>query len=193
MAITNFEERLSNNSGLIAKEVNLVLSYFKEQSIPRKTIILKAGEVATEAYYIIEGCIRVYYEKEGIEISAYFFTEDMFTNACESFIGQKASMHFMQAVEDCKVLSISYNKLEELYKELPKINAIFRKLMEERFEAIHNSFTAQILLTPEERYRNLQKNNPSLLNRIPQHQIATYLGVTPISLSRIRSRLKNNQ
>ncbi|MGL1386119.1 hypothetical protein ACSTJO_00035, partial [Vibrio parahaemolyticus] len=68
------------------------------------------------------------------------------------FIGQKPSRHFIEAAEDSEVLSISYNKLEELYTKLPKANAFFRKMMEERFEAINNSFTAQILETPEERY-----------------------------------------
>ncbi|MBR2649260.1 MAG: Crp/Fnr family transcriptional regulator [Sediminibacterium sp.] len=190
MATDNLRKRLSKNSDLTTKEINLVTGYFTEQSIPKKTVILKAGEIAQKAYYINKGCMRVFYVKEDVEISAYFFTEDMFTNACESFIGQKPSRHFIEAAEDSEVLSISYNKLEELYTKLPKANAFFRKMMEERFEAIHNSFTAQILETPEERYSNLQKNNPSLINRIPQHQIATYLGITPISLSRIRSRLK---
>lgn len=190
MPTDNFSKRLLKNSGLTTQETDLIKSYFKEQEIPKKTVILKAGEIAKKAYYIIKGCMRVYYVRDGIEISAYFFTEDMFTNACESFIGQKPSRHFIEAAEDSIVLSVSYQKLEELYNRLPKANVLFRKMMEERFEAIHHSFTSQILESPKERYINLQKNNPALLNRIPQHQIATYLGITPISLSRIRSRLK---
>lgn len=185
-----FITRLKKLSGLTDKEINIVQSRFTEQKIDKKTVILKAGEIATSAYYIIKGCMRVYYDKDGTQISAYFFTEDMFTNACESFIGQKPSRHFIEAAEDCEVLSISYNELETLYTNFPKASGFFRKIMEERFEAIHHSFTSQILDTPEERYINFRKNNPSLLNRIPQHQIATFLGITPISLSRIRSRIK---
>jgi CRP-like cAMP-binding protein len=176
-------------SGLSEKEIRIVLSRFEEKIIKKKTIVLSAGEIANEAYFIIKGCMRVYYNKEDIEISAYFFTEDMFTNACESFIGRKPSRHFIAASEDCHVLAISYNNLEKLYSELPKANAFFRKIMEERFEAIHHSFTSQIMDNPKERYLNLVKTNLSLINRIPQHQIATYLGITPVSLSRIRNRL----
>jgi CRP-like cAMP-binding protein len=190
MAADKFIHRLKSSSGLTNDEISAVQSRFRQQRVSKKTVVLKAGEVANEAYYIIKGCMRVYYLKGDIEISAYFFTEDMFTNACESFIGQKPSRHFIEAAEDCEVLSISYQKLTALYKEFPAANAFFRKIMEERFEAIHHSFTAQILDTPEQRYLSLVKTNLSLVNRIPQHQLATYLGITPVSLSRIRSRLR---
>src|SRR5258708_39999197 len=122
MSKDKFINRLKKNSGLTDREINIVQSCFKEQKINKKTIVLKADEIASEAYYIIKGCMRVFYDKEGTEISAYFFTEDMFTNACESFIGQKPSRHFIEAAEECEVLSISYKELEKLYKELPKAN-----------------------------------------------------------------------
>ncbi len=69
------------------------------------------------------------------------------------------------------------------------MNEFVRKVLEERFVALHEVFTSQILDSPEQRYLNLQKENPELLNRIPQHQIATFLGITPTSLSRIRNRI----
>jgi CRP-like cAMP-binding protein len=113
----------------------------------------------------------------------------MFAGAYDSFITQKPSRHSIETVEQCQVLSISYQAFQELFVRFPGMNEFVRKVLEERFVALHELFTAQILDSPEERYINLQKNRPDLINRIPQHQIATFLGITPVSLSRIRNRL----
>jgi CRP-like cAMP-binding protein len=113
----------------------------------------------------------------------------MFAGAYDSFISQKPSRHSIEALEDCYVLSISYKTFQKLFIEFPKMNEFVRKVLEERFVSLHELFTSQILDSPEERYLNLQKERPDLLQRIPQHQIATFLGITPVSLSRIRNRV----
>jgi CRP-like cAMP-binding protein len=133
--------------------------------------------------------MRLFYIKDGIDISAYFFTENMFAGAYDSFASRKSSRHYIEAVEDCQVLSISYANMQRLYDQLPGMNFFVRKILEERFISLHELFTAQILDSPEQRYTTLQKDRPDLLQRIPQHQIATYLGITPVSLSRIRNRV----
>lgn len=130
-----------------------------------------------------------YFMKKTGNISAYFFTEKMFAGAYDSFISQKPSKHHIETIEDSEVLSISYKEFQQLLKYNPKFNELVRKILEERFLALHDLFTSQILDSPEERYIKLQKERPDLINRIPQHQIATYLGVTPVSLSRIRNRI----
>jgi CRP-like cAMP-binding protein len=171
------------------KELTTVLKHLEEKNIKRKTSLLKAGQIAKEVYYIISGCIRLFYEKDGEDISAYFFTEQMFAGAYDSFTSQKPSRHFIETLEDCKVLVISYVALQTLYREFPRMNQFVRKVLEERFISLHELFTSQILDSPEERYVNLVKQRPDLLLRVPQHQIATFLGVTPVSLSRIRNRV----
>ena len=174
-------------------DLEIMLRRFEERKIKKKTNLLEAGRVSKEVYFVLEGCLRVYYEKDGVDISAYFFTEDMFAGAYDSFTSKEPSRHSIEAIESSHLLVISYDNLQKLYQELPAMNALVRTVLEERFFALHQLFTSQILDTPEERYLNLIKERPNLLKRIPQHQIATFLGITPVSLSRIRSRVAKSK
>ncbi|MFY7937791.1 MAG: Crp/Fnr family transcriptional regulator [Flavobacterium sp.] len=176
-------------TGFTDSDLGIVLKHFETKSIKKKTNILEAGTTAKEVYFILNGCIRLFYEKDGEDISAYFFTEKMFAGAYDSFISQKPSRHSIETLEDCQVLAISYKALQELFIEFPKMNEFVRKVLEERFVSLHELFTSQILDSPEERYLNLLKERPDIIQRIPQHQIATFLGITPVSLSRIRNRV----
>ena len=176
-------------TGFTDSDLGSVLKHFETKSIKKKTKILEAGTTAKEVYFILNGCIRLFYNKDGEDISAYFFTEKMFAGAYDSFISQKPSRHSIETLEDCQVLAISYKALQELFFEFPKMNEFVRKVLEERFVSLHELFTSQILDSPEERYLNLLKERPDIIQRIPQHQIATFLGITPVSLSRIRKRV----
>lgn len=190
MTNENIFTAIKQMTGFTDSELGIVLKHFETKSIKKKSNLLEAGATAKEVYFILNGCIRLFYEKDGEDISAYFFTEKMFAGAYDSFISQKPSRHSIETLEDCEVLAISYKALQQLFIEFPKMNEFVRKVLEERFVALHELFTAQILDSPEERYLNLQRERPDLLNRIPQHQIATFLGITPVSLSRIRNRVK---
>ena len=176
-------------TGFTDSDLGIVLKHFETKSIKKKTNILEAGTTAKEVYFILNGCIRLFYKKDGEDISAYFFTEKMFAGAYDSFISQKPSRHSIETLEDCQVLAISYKALQELFIEFPKMNEFVRKVLEERFVSLHELFTSQILDSPEERYLKLLKERPDIIQRIPQHQIATFLGITPVSLSRIRNRV----
>ena len=176
-------------TGFSDAELELVMKYFEVKNIKKKTILLKAGETAQELYFIVSGCMRLFYEKDGADISAYFFTDMMFAGAYDSFASRQPSRHSIETSEDCQILTISYKGWQQLFIELPKMNALVLKIIEERFISLHKLYTSLILDTPEERFINLQNERPDILQRIPQHQIATFLGVTPVSLSRIRNRL----
>lgn len=189
MISDNTASSIKQLTGMSDIELSFVLNRFEEKDIKKKTVVLSSGKVAQEIYYIINGCMRLFYEKDGKDISAYFFTENMFAGAYDSFTTQQPSRHSIETVDDCYVLSVSYKNFQALFDECPKWNEALRKILEERFLSLHHLFTSQILDSPEERYLNLLKYRPDLLNRIPQHQIATFLGVTPVSLSRIRNRV----
>lgn len=189
MTNDNTSKAIQQITGINDIELSIVLKYFELKNIKKKTNLLKAGSIAKEVYFIISGCIRLFYEKDGVDISAFFFTEKMFAGAYDSFVSQKPSRHNIETLEDSQVLAISYKALQELFIEFPKMNEFVRKIIEERFVSLHELFTSLILDSPEERYLNLKKQRPDLLNRIPQHQIATFLGITPVSLSRIRNRV----
>lgn len=176
-------------TGFSVEELAGLLNKFERKVLKKKTRLLSPGETADEVYLILQGCMRLYYEKDGQDISAYFFTEGMFSGAFDSFTSQQPTRHFIETLEDCHVVAVSYNGFKNLFIDFPRMDEFVRKILEERFISLHQLFTAQILDSPEERYINLRKFRPDLINRIPQHHLATFLGITPVSLSRIRSRV----
>ena len=131
----------------------------------------------------------MYCEKDGEELSTYFFTENMFAGSYDSFLSRKPSKVAIETLEDCDVLVLTHEAQETLYKVFPKMNEFIRKAIEQRFVLLHDLFISYLLNSPEERYLTLLKERPELLQRIPQHQIASFIGVTPVSLSRIRNRV----
>lgn len=170
-------------------ELEVIMPYFEFRKIKKKSILLDIGEVSNEVFYVIKGCIRLYCEKDGEELSTYFFTENMFAGSYDSFISRKPSKVAIETLEDTEFLALSYESQEKLYKIFPKMNEFIRKAIEQRFVLLHDLFISYLLNSPEERYLMLIKERPDLLQRIPQHQIASFLGVTRVSLSRIRNRL----
>jgi CRP-like cAMP-binding protein len=170
-------------------ELKIIMPYFVPKKFKKKSILLNAGQVSNEVYYLIKGCIRLFCEKDGEELSTYFFTENMFAGSYDSFLSRKPSKVAIETLEECEVLSLTHEAQEELYKVFPKMNEFIRKAIEQRFVLLHDLFISYLLNSPEERYLMLQKDRPKLLQRIPQHQIASFLGITPVSLSRIRNRV----
>ena len=170
-------------------ELKIIMPYFEYRIFRKKTTLLEIGKVSNEVFYLIKGCIRLYCEKDGEELSTYFFTENMFAGSYDSFISRKPSKVAIETLEECEVLVLTHKGQEKLYKIFPKMNEFIRKAIEQRFVLLHDLFISYLLNSPEERYLMLLKDRPELVQRIPQHQIASFLGVTRVSLSRIRNRL----
>ena len=170
-------------------ELKIIMPYFEHKRFKKKTTLLDIGKVSNEVFYLIKGCIRLYCERDGEELSTYFFTENMFAGSYDSFLSRKPSKVAIEILEECKVLILTHKGQEKLYEIFPKMNEFIRKAIEQRFVLLHDLFISYLLNSPEERYLMLLKDRPELLQRFPQHQIASYLGVTPVSLSRIRNRV----
>jgi CRP-like cAMP-binding protein len=170
-------------------ELEIIMPYFEQKKFKKKSILLNIGKISNEVFYLVNGCIRLYCEKDGEELSTYFFTENMFAGSYDSFLSRKLSKVAIETLEDCEVLILSHESLENLYQVFPKMNEFIRKAIEQRFVLLHDLFISYLLNSPEERYLTLIKDRPELIQRIPQHQIASFLGITPVSLSRIRNRV----
>ena len=170
-------------------ELEIFMPYFETRMFKKKSILLDIGKISNEVFYIIKGCIRLYCEKDREELSTYFFTENMFAGSYDSFLSRRPSKVAIESLEECEVLVLSYEAQEELYKVFPKMNEFIRKAIEQRFVLLHDLFISYLLNSPEERYITLLNDRPDLLQRIPQHQIASFLGITAVSLSRIRNRI----
>ena len=176
-------------TGFSDTELDLVLDYFERRVFKKRSLVQPAGRVANAVYFVESGCLRLFYTKDGVDRTTYFFTENAFAGTYDSFISRKPSLIAIEALEETQVLALSHSALEELYRVFPKMNEFIRKSIEQRFVVLHDLFTSYLLNSPEERYRALLKERPELIRRIPQHHIASFIGVTPVSLSRIRKRI----
>ena len=146
-------------------------------------------EVAQDAYFILDGCIRFYYLTEsGNQITGFVFTENMFAGCHTSYFNQIPSLQILETLEPTTVLTLSHKSLNALYDLVPRTNVLIRKIYQERFTHAQRVIESLISLKPEERYQNLLTERPDLVQRVPQHILASYIGITPVSLSRIRAR-----
>jgi len=175
---------------LSESEREMLNNYFIFREVPKGYKIVEYNEKTTEWYFLNKGCVRFYYIKDnGEEVTGFFFTENMFFTSIESFLSEQPSLQVFEALEPCELMVLNKNDLEELYNVFPKMNLFARKLLEERFINAQRVVASFILLKPEERYFRMFQSNPEILNRVPQHTLATYLGITAVSLSRIRNRI----
>lgn len=171
-------------------EWHLIRSSFVQRMVDAKTLLTKEGEVTHELFFIQSGLARLFYQTDDNEqMTSFIFFENMFASCLESFLQKIPSNQNLETLEPCVVLTITRDALEALYVECPKVNIIMRKVLEQRFIASQRLLSQYILKSPQERYEQLLGNNPQLLQRVPQNIIATFLGITPVSLSRIRKRI----
>ncbi|MCK0107901.1 Crp/Fnr family transcriptional regulator [Flavobacteriaceae bacterium S0825] len=164
------------------------------ECIPIKTfkkgdLLLSEGQVSRDSYFVIEGCVRKYYIIEGEERTTEFYVEDESIASLQSYQNKTPANHYFECVEDCRLAVLNYEKEQELFKRVPKYEALCRMSMESDFGEQQEALAKFITSSPEERYKNLLETRSDLLQRVPQYHLASYLGVKPESLSRIRKRL----
>jgi CRP-like cAMP-binding protein len=145
------------------------------------------GHTCKTIYFVKEGCVRIYYFKEDIDITESFEFENAFVARAESLFTGKPSRKAIQAIEDTSLIAIDSNKLFKLFESYPDLERLFRKIIEGSYVSTVNRIESLQFNTAEERYFNLIKDHPNVLKRIPLKYIASYLGITPVSLSRIRA------
>lgn len=189
-----FEELFKTVNQLVdlnETEKSIFQDAFTFLKISKNQTLIAEGQVATELYFINKGLLRLYYNKDGDLITAYIFREHLFASSYASFLESSPSIQCLDTLEDCELLVLSKQKLDLLYQEIPKINILTRKIAEQRFLNSQRILSSFLLDSPEERYKKFAENNNDLFLRIPHHIIASFLGITPVSLSRIRKRLQD--
>mgnify|MGYP000288512237 CR=1 FL=1 len=169
-------------------EKNKITSLNIFYTIKKGTILLKQGELSNQGYFVLKGCIRSYYIIEGDEKTTEFYTEmEGITPRC--VIDNKPSKHYINCVED-SILIISNPEMEaEMFEKFPKFESLCRVLSENLVSKQQIDFDNFKISSPEERYLDLIDRRPDLIQRVPQHQIASFLGIKPQSLSRIKARI----
>jgi CRP-like cAMP-binding protein len=161
-----------------------------ERNFKKGDFLLKEGEVENNLSFIVEGAVRIFtYNKKDEDISIGFATERYFCSSYSSFVSRKLSLIAIQALEDVKILCMSYDNLQDLYRfshtgeRLGRINAELTICFKEEREIV------LLTMSAKERYQHLIETQPKLLELVKLEHLATYLGITPQSLSRIRREL----
>ena len=171
------------------KEKEIISSYLTLREIPKQYTLVDLGDVAKEVYFVKKGCLRMFYiSEEGNEVTGFVFPENMMVSSFESFLSREPSVQIIESIEDSELFVLSFNAINELYQKVPAMNILVRKILEQRMIHAQKVVAALIMNKPQDRYTAYQNLHPGLENRIPQHILASYMGITPVSLSRIKRR-----
>ena len=174
----------------VEKKTIVSLDIFR--TVKKGSILLKEGQKSNDGYFVLNGCIRTFYIIDGEEKTTDFYTEmEGHTPSC--VLSKKPSQYSISCVED-SIITVSNPDMEaEVFEKFPKFETLCRILSEQLLSKSQSSFDEFKTSSPEKRYLNLLENRPDLLQRVPQHQIASYLGIKPQSLSRMRARIIENR
>lgn len=169
------------------EDFEAVLHY---KTYQKDDIILQAGKTCKFVGFSLKGNTRVYEIVEGVEVNRVFFLEKTFVTEYYSFITQTPSKEWIVCLEDCEMLLVYYEDLQKLYQKHRSIERAGRRIAEQMYIRQRNKVAQFLIHNPEERYLYLMEKNPQLIEQVPHYHIASYLGITPQSLSRIRKRLE---
>lgn len=168
------------------KEAMASLDIFR--TVKKGSILLHEGKKSNEGYFVLQGCLRTFYMIDGEEKTTNFYTEmEGITPTC--VIDKQASKYSIACVEDSLITVSTPGLEEEMFEKFPKFETMCRILSEKLLSKNQSHFDEFKTSSPEERYLKLVENRPDLIQRVPQHQIASYLGIKPQSLSRLRARI----
>lgn len=179
---------MSKYISLTEEEKNVILSLDIFHAVKKGTILLKEGQKSKNSYFVLKGCIRTYYVLDNEEKSTAFYTEmEALTPPC--VITKTPSEYYISCTEDT-LLTVSSSDMEaEINSKFPKFDIMCRILSEELLAKQRIDFDEFKTSSPEQRYLNLLQKRPDLIQRVPQYQLASYLGIKPESLSRLRARI----
>ena len=179
---------------LTDEEFEHAKTFFIPKKIRRGQFLLYAGEVCKYVAFVEKGCMRQYYiDAKGEEHVVQFAIEDWWISDMYSTLTGKPATYNIDALENSEVLLFERSRQDELCERIPKFERFFRLLLEGAFVAKERRIAAAISFSAEQQYLCMQEMYPKIVQRIPQNQIASYLGITPQSLSRIRRELSEKK
>ena len=186
--------QLFYNSGLVSlPKATEIASHFSQKLIPKNQFFLVEGNHCNEYLFLEKGFMRAFaHDTEGNDVTTAFYSDNQVVFEVSSFFNRTISKENIQALTDSEGWYISYEQLNMLFHSLPEFREFGRSILVKGFAALKNRVLSMITETAEERYAQLLKNNPEIFKYAPLKTIASYLGVTDTSLSRIRKEFAKN-
>jgi len=189
--IETFHQYLEEkNLRLREEEFAFWVSLMNEKKLKRGEFLLQPGEIARSIAFVVRGCLRLYsIDDKSKEHIIQFAPENWWISDMESLNNDTPSDYFIDALENSDLLLMDRTSQEKLYREIPAAAIFFQNLLQKRQSATQRRIISSMSIPAEDRYLDFLKTYPSLAVRVPQHMIASYLGITPESLSRIRKQV----
>ena len=171
------------------EQLDKIVDYFKPKTIKRNGFLLCEGEVCKEFYYLHKGCIRTYFvDRNGHEKTRYIMLDCSIGTALTSFIAQKPSVEFIEALEDSELLAISHHDFYRLNNDLVEWKNFYQKILEMTYSFQNKKIEALVTLPAKQRYELIMKENAIMIQRLPNKVLASYLDMREETLSRLKSR-----
>ncbi|MEH7239023.1 Crp/Fnr family transcriptional regulator [Bacillus sp. JJ1562] len=173
-------------------EQQAIINELKIEGFKKGTYLIKQGDSPTKkCFFVLKGCVRQYQiDEDGKEVTSNFFTEEQAILLFNNAEPDQLSNYSLTCQEDCVLVVVDIGSEQRMYKQYTELEIMTRSMMENNLAQVQNEYAKFIRSSPEERYKMIIQNRPDLLNRVPQHQLASYLGMTPESLSRIKKRIQ---
>jgi len=163
------------------------------EEFKKGTVLLRQGDVPTKCFFVLKGCVRQYsIDESGKEVTSNFYTEEQAASIFNRHQEKKPSAYTLTCLEDSTLVVGELNAEQDMLHKHSQLETMIRKMVEENLGEVQDELTSFIASNPEERYKSLLQKRPHLLTRVPQHQLASYLGMTPESLSRIKKRVHSS-
>lgn len=188
-------EYLSRSIRLSEQELKIFENSLELRMVPKKTILLSAGEICNFEAYINKGCIREYFiDDNGMELTLQFATEDWWVSDITSFEDQIPSDMYIEALEDCELLVLTRQSKENLINQVPQLERMFRLMIQRHLSKLQKRLFKTVSSSAMDQYVEFVNRYPSTSQRVAQQYIASYLGITPEFLSRLRAKhIKNGK
>jgi CRP-like cAMP-binding protein len=184
-------ENIKLYASLSEQEIQLLRNAVDKKVFNKNEIIFTEGNVSDEIYFVTKGCVRLFYNMDGTDKTAFFYTEGQFICAGESYTFNIPASENYQAVEQTEIFVFTKSKIDVLLKEIPKLEIIARIATENELITCQKVIASFVTKSAEERYIDLLETQGELFHRVPQQYIASFLGVSPETLSRIKTRVFN--
>ncbi len=181
---------ISKYIALTKEEEGILLSKTTYRKYLKNQYIVQQGDICNYECFVLSGCTKTFHlDNEGQEHIVMFSIEDWWTSDIGSFITQTPADYSVQCIENTEVIQFSHDDIEDIYKEIPKLERFFRQIIERALVASQKRIVRSFSLTAKEQYLHFKKQYPKIEQRIPQYMIASYLGITKEFLSKIKSQI----